>query len=324
MEIQVDVRKAVWSRYWSHGIAHSCGGSYGNRYEGSLARFWRTVAGDLPAGARVLDIATGNGAVPQLLLDGADSPIACDAIDLAQPDPPWLAGLPEHKRRQLRFHGQQVAEALPFPDTHFDLVTSQYGLEYTDLQRSLPEIRRVLRPGGKVRLITHHTDARPVRLARTELGHLDWMMAPGGLLELGQAMIAPMARAATEAGRAALMADAGANALRAHFNVLQGEATQLAAGSDCPDVLGDARVELGGILNLALAHGAAVAHEAFGRMRRDLDDSRVRLQELVDYALDDAGAQALAGALARGGKQQVEALFDDAVLMGWRIAADPV
>jgi len=324
MEIQVDVRKAVWSRYWSHGIAHSCGGSYGNRYEGSLARFWRTVAGALPAGARVLDIATGNGAVPQLLLDGADSPIACDAIDLAQPDPQWLAQLPEHKRRQLRFHAQQVAEALPFPDAHFDLVTSQYGLEYTDLARSLPEIRRVLRPGGKVRLITHHADARPVRLARTELRHLDWMMAPGGLLELGGAMIAPMARAATEAGRAALAGDAEANALRARFNALQGEATQLAAASDCPDVLGDARVDLGGILNLALTHGAAVAHDAFGRMTRDLADSRVRLQELVDYALDETGVQGLASALARGGRQEVEAVVDDAVLMGWSIAADPL
>jgi SAM-dependent methyltransferase len=324
MEIQVDVRKAVWSRYWSHGIAHSCGGSYGNRYEGSLARFWRAVAGDLPAGARVLDIATGNGAVPQLLLDGADSPIACDAIDLAQPDPQWLAGLPEHKRRQLRFHGQQVAEALPFPDTHFDLVTSQYGLEYTDLQRSLPEILRVLRPGGKVRLVTHHVDARPVRLARAELDNLDWMMAPDGLLDTGRAMLAPMARAATEAGLAALAGDPGANAVRARFNLLQNEATRLAAASACPDVLGDTRIDLGGILNLALAHGAAVADEAFGRMLRDLDDSRVRLQELVDYALDETGAQALAAALARGGRQEVDTLFDEGILMGWSIAADPL
>lgn len=323
MDIQVDVRRAVWSRYWSHGVAHSCGGSYGNRYEGSLARFWRDTAGALAPGARILDIATGNGAVPQLLLDGAPGPIACDAIDLAQPDPQWLAGLPEQQRRQLRFHAQQAAEALPFPDASFDLVTSQYGLEYTDLARSLPEIRRVLRPGGKVRLLSHHAEARPVRLARAELAHLDWMMAPEGLLALGQAMLAPMARAATDAGRAALAIDADANALRAHFNAVQGEATRLAAASDCPDVLGEARTDLAGILNLALAHGAAVAEAALRRMRQDLDDSRVRLQELCNYALDEAQARALSAALARGGREHVEALFDNGVLMGWRVEADP-
>jgi ubiquinone/menaquinone biosynthesis C-methylase UbiE len=41
------------------------------------------------------------------------------------------------------------AEALPFRDNCFDLVIARSSLQYTDLKRSLPEIRRVLTPGGE-------------------------------------------------------------------------------------------------------------------------------------------------------------------------------
>ena len=322
MEIQVDVRKAVWSRYWSHGVAHSCGGSYGNRYEGALAQFWRTACGGLRPGARMLDIATGNGAVPQLLLASTANSISCDAIDLARPEPQWIAGLPRHKRGRIRFHGEQAAETLPFPDAHFDLVSSQYGLEYTELGRSVPEILRVLRPGGRVCLITHHVDARPVRLAAAELRHLDWLQASGGLLDAAGAMIEPMARAATEAGRASLAGDAAANAARARFNTLQQEATSQAAGSDCPDVLAETRVALGQILNLAVEQGVEAARDALAALAQELMDSRVRLQELCDYALDAAGAAALAVALG-GSANDVRPMLDNGVLMGWGMQVRP-
>lgn len=322
MEAQVDVRKAVWSRYWSHGIAHSCGGSYGNRYDGSIAQFWRTHFEALPAGSCVLDIATGNGAVPQLLLDSAADTVACDAIDLADPAPRWIADLAPHKQRQVRFHGGHAAESLPFPEDSFDLVTSQYGLEYTDLARSVPEILRVLRPGGKVCLIVHHADAQPLRLARTELEHLAWLHQPSGLLDTSLGMIEPMARSATEAGRTSLAADAHANALRGRFNMLQSEATRLAASSNCPDVLVEVRLALAEVLNLAMGQGASAAGTAFAALAQQLADSRVRLDELCEFALDEAGARRL-GSLLGDDAATVRPIVDNAVQMGWGIEARP-
>jgi demethylmenaquinone methyltransferase / 2-methoxy-6-polyprenyl-1,4-benzoquinol methylase len=45
---------------------------------------------------------------------------------------------------------QMNAEALPFPDAQFDLVTIAFGLRnVTDKQRALNEMRRILRPGGR-------------------------------------------------------------------------------------------------------------------------------------------------------------------------------
>jgi demethylmenaquinone methyltransferase/2-methoxy-6-polyprenyl-1,4-benzoquinol methylase len=46
------------------------------------------------------------------------------------------------------------AEALPFPDAHFDAVTIAFGLRnVTDKLAALKEMKRVLRPGGKVMVL---------------------------------------------------------------------------------------------------------------------------------------------------------------------------
>ncbi len=47
------------------------------------------------------------------------------------------------------------AEALPFRPGEFDLVVARVSLAYTDLRRSLTEIRRVLKPGGLLWMTLH-------------------------------------------------------------------------------------------------------------------------------------------------------------------------
>lgn len=324
MEHPLDARRAVWTRYWSQGATHSCGGSYGSRYEGALAQFWRAAFAQLAPGARVLDIATGNGALPQLLVDfDPTGQIACDAIDLAVLAPAWFEQLPPVRRARLQFHGQQAAESLPFADGAFDLVMSQYGLEYTDLARSVPELLRVCAPAGQVRLVCHHADARPVQLAHTELAHMDWLIAPGGLLDAAQAMIEPVARAATPEGRASLAADAVAHAARERFNDAQTALEQQAVGSNCPDVLFEVRQATGAILAMAGREGRARADEALARLRGQLADSALRLEELRDYALDAAAVARLADTLAgTAGKATVATIADQDVLMGWTISVE--
>jgi ubiquinone/menaquinone biosynthesis C-methylase UbiE len=48
-----------------------------------------------------------------------------------------------------------AAEHLPFRDSSFDVVTARVSLPYTDLRLSLPEIRRVLKPGGFFWAVLH-------------------------------------------------------------------------------------------------------------------------------------------------------------------------
>lgn len=47
------------------------------------------------------------------------------------------------------------AEAIPYPDASFDLVFSRVALPYTEFDRALTEMFRVLRPGGNLWVTLH-------------------------------------------------------------------------------------------------------------------------------------------------------------------------
>ena len=320
-------RQAVWSRYWAQGAEHSCGGSYSGRYGGVIAGFWHARMAALPAGTRVLDLATGNGALPRLLLDACpDAGVVCDAVDLADVRPAWLASLPQAQRERLRFHGGCAAESLPFGGGRFDLVISQYGLEYSELDRSLPELLRVLAPGGAVALVLHHNQGRPVQLAAIEIEHILWLLAPGGLLETTRELLPCLALAATAEGRAALAKDTRANALRTTFNALQGELKARAevGSGDGADVLFEARDASAGLLPLAAQQGAEAAQTAWLGVQQWLQDSLLRLRELRSHALDAERVQAIAKRLAGNGTDlQVGTLREQEHLMGWAVHGRP-
>ena len=45
---------------------------------------------------------------------------------------------------------------LPFNDNEFDLVVSQFGIEYADLDIAIPESLRVLKVNGSFSIVIHH------------------------------------------------------------------------------------------------------------------------------------------------------------------------
>jgi SAM-dependent methyltransferase len=51
-----------------------------------------------------------------------------------------------------------VAEALPFRDGSFDIVTCASAFHWFDHDRALPEIRRCLRPGGRLAIVWNRRD----------------------------------------------------------------------------------------------------------------------------------------------------------------------
>ncbi|MBN1286374.1 MAG: class I SAM-dependent methyltransferase [Anaerolineae bacterium] len=96
----------------------------------------------------VLDVATGTGRLPLVLLNEPFFNGRVWGLDLAR-------RMLVHAARKTRGHGDRVrwlwqrAEYLPFEDGSFDLVTCLEALEFFEDQRAvLAEIVRVLRPGG--------------------------------------------------------------------------------------------------------------------------------------------------------------------------------
>lgn len=102
-------------------------------------------------GQAVIDVACGPGTVTRLAAQRVGpkgSVMGCDLspamLDLARSKTSIDAGAPIH-------YLQCSADALGVPDDAFDLVTCQQGLQFfPNRALALAEMRRVLRPGGKL------------------------------------------------------------------------------------------------------------------------------------------------------------------------------
>ena len=324
MNVEPINRAAAWTRYWQTGAAHSCDGSYSPAYEGSIADFWRAGFSALPPGGRILDLGTGNGPLPKVMVALASrSDLQCDAMDLAQVAPAWFAELNGADKARIRFHSGCSMEELPFLAGTFNMVVSQWGLEYSDLDVSTPEVLRVLAPGGRIQLLVHHVDALPVTLAAHEVAHLQWLLNDSLYLESVEHMLEPMALAATPEGRTRLMQDTQANQAKEGFNAQQDAISRRIEQGSCTDVLVDVRQFVGTLFGIAQNQGAVAARAALQGLRMELQDAQLRLQELRDHAMGHAAAEALAMRLARGGSYQLAELRDQDTIMGWTLTISP-
>lgn len=103
------------------------------------------------AGQAVLDVACGTGVVA---ITAARSGATVSGLDLAP-------ALIDEAKRSAALLGAEIAfttgdaEALPYPDGHFDVVLSQFGHMFAPRPEiALGEMLRVLKPGGRIAFST--------------------------------------------------------------------------------------------------------------------------------------------------------------------------
>ncbi len=139
----------------------------GATYEQYMAELLAVV--ELPEGGEVLDAATGTGIVAVAVALALGERVRVVGVDVSE-------GMLEVAARNVARAGvservsllRSSVEALPFEDGTFDLVNCSLALHHTDIPRALAELRRVLRPGG--RLVISDFVAPPTWL--TPLGRL--------------------------------------------------------------------------------------------------------------------------------------------------------
>jgi SAM-dependent methyltransferase len=99
---------------------------------------------------RVLDVACGTGIVARLTAPAVGERGSVTALDISPPMLVVARGLPQPDGAKIDWRDGS-ALSLPFTDASFDLVLCQQGLQFfPDQLTALREMRRVLKPGGRV------------------------------------------------------------------------------------------------------------------------------------------------------------------------------
>ena len=255
---------AAWSDFWAANAGAAQGGCLPQRWaaiEDAQAEAWRGFIAALPAGAKVLDLATGDGRVLGWMR-AARGDLELTGIDLA----PDLPAPPESTTTR----GGIAMESLPFADGEFAAVVSQFGFEYGDVPAVAAEIARVLAPGGSVGLMVHRSDGPILEHNLARRAAIDWVLEEQRLgAILRQALDAPNGGPDVAAQVAAAIGLVGANrfgedspgweipeALRRAV-LLGAEAGRDSILATVAEIEGRAANEVGRIASLARACGVA-------------------------------------------------------------------
>lgn len=113
----------------------------------------QTIAGELPAGGRILEVGCGDGELLRYLSDAGYRQLWG-----LSPEPKTLPGIETR---------QGTAEAIPFGDESFDCVILECVFSLCRQEEAAAQICRVLKPGGIFLCADLYTEGPSVTLARS-------------------------------------------------------------------------------------------------------------------------------------------------------------
>ena len=157
--------ESVWSQRLDGSDHFSCNTEWG---PGEVIKyFWQDIFGSTKAGSRVLEIGCGSG---QVSFWGAE---AGRGLKFVASDKIIAPGGSRFQHPDIRFMGEVAAEQLPFAKDSFELVISNFAIEYASFDMALSEAARVLAPGGTLILVLHSTDSGITQSSRVAKANHD-------------------------------------------------------------------------------------------------------------------------------------------------------
>jgi len=150
-----------WSNYWNSGNLTSLPQDFLENYDGEIASFWETSFKLLPKQSNILDLCTGNGAIALLACSYSkifEMDFRVVGVDAAKIEKQSITHKYPHLEGELhniQFISECKIEDIDLPSAKFELITSQYGIEYCNWQQSAKQVSRLLKPGGYFAFISH-------------------------------------------------------------------------------------------------------------------------------------------------------------------------
>lgn len=299
-----------WSDYWRSGrtdvmTVQTAAGPVAFDTQPIWADWFQTFE----SGARLLDLATGNGQVAGYASGAAAASgktFAVTGVDYADVEAASV-GLPA----DCRLLGGVALEKLPFPAAAFDGAASQFGIEYADTRAALQELGRVLKPDGRALMMIHHADSVITRQTAAQIAAYDRALGRSGAI-----------RHARRAFTAHLKGAPAAPAEAAFREAVQRAAGQLEPGAAFEPV----RYMVGYLDDLA--RRVATYEPKSALVRLDAFEAgnaawRHRQQSQTQAALDGPGLDVFVQRAARAGlalDERAEMHDAGGQLIAWRVA----
>ncbi len=312
-----------WARLWRTGVLHSCANGMADNYDREFLAFWLAQFQPLGNGDLVVDVGTGNGAIP--LLARAEAvrrglALEIHGVDLADIAPGQDVPNGAQLFEGIRFHPGTSMTRLPFATGGVALLCSQYAFEYAPRAEAAHEMLRVIGATGRAALVVHSADSLIAQVSEAQRSACGWLLRESAVLPALQGLLTAMAGANTPQQRAALAANPAAEAARHAFNRAATELMDRIEAQPAAQLLQQAAQRIARLVAqpAATADEAAVATAA---LRTWLEDEKQRLDLMQAAALDEPALAQVVQMLGASGLpvRTDRLLYGGATCMGWTI-----
>lgn len=300
-----------WNTFWEQGYITTFGESLAENYSGRIRKLWESIFSTVRKGDRILDIATGNGAVACIAAEVAaknNTGVEIFAADAAKIAADIEA--PDHileVRKDINFSSWMACEKLDFPDNHFDYVTSQYGIEYSELGSSIPEVYRVLKPSGCAHFISHRDQTRIVKDAAKETSIYDSAINEYRIFDVAEAFTNSYGNSGSTQSEKSAALNQAMNRFLGHYR----------REELCQILVSDIAAHLRRLKTMSVPEVKA----QLSTRKTEYQAAFARLQDMAQAALDDAGLEHILGLSSKVGFASVNAtdIYQNQDLIGVHI-----
>ncbi len=299
---------SIWNDYWHSDRLSSFDDGDNTNYREEIAAGWCTFFDSLPDGASILDLCTGNGAIAVMAAEAGrrgGKSFRIVAVDAADVNPYLYVTKHRDELAAIEFRPATPIESLPWPAASFDAVVSQYGIEYSDLSLSIPELTRVVASTGKARLFLHAAEGAVAERSNRAITEVDFLLHEGDLAGKAQRCLRAVSAIERDMNRSASALTAARESSDAFRKALQELSKRIAAAAD-PEMLRNSGKMLDELYQRRSQYDLAQAIGFVEEIRTEWRNHRGRLVAQIEAAVTREERAELASTLKRLGAREVE------------------
>ncbi len=273
----------AWGNFWQKGHSTTFGEYFADGYtKGYISEWWKAVLDTYSkSDVTMLEVGCGNASLLPVTLDiqVAGSYYGVDAAEVQ------LSEAVKNRlndRLSVNLSSKTKIEDYQ-PKTTFDLIASVYGVEYSNLDRTLPSLKSLLKPDGQIHFLMHHAGSVITEMSKKALTEFDFDIINDGVEQL-TIINSELNKLNGKLNK--LQKSVAAESARERINQLVSEIMNQPSSSRNPIMVDFSVSLLGYFKKIQQNKSERKAHIA--SILPDFESSKERFRQMVDVAKDEA------------------------------------